>query len=28
MIGYNKWKTERRHKCTNMGKVKWLKLWK
>jgi hypothetical protein len=21
------WKTEKRHECANMGKVKWLKLW-
>ena len=22
MIDYNEWKTEKRHECTNMGKVK------
>ena len=27
MIDCNEWRTEKRHECTNMGKVKWLELW-
>jgi len=27
VIDCNKWKREKRHECTNMGKVKWLELW-
>ena len=27
MIDCNEWKTEKLHECTNMGKVKRLKLW-
>ena len=27
MIDCNECKTEKRHECANMGKVKWLKLW-
>jgi len=27
VIDHNEWKTEKHHECTNMGKVKWLKLW-
>jgi len=27
VIDCNEWKTEKRHECANMGKVKWLKLW-
>jgi len=24
---FNEWKREKRHECTNMGKLKWLELW-
>ena len=27
MIDCNEWRTEKRHECTNMGKVKRLELW-
>jgi hypothetical protein len=27
VIVYNEWKTEKRHECTNMGKLKLLELW-
>jgi len=27
VIDCNEWKTEKRHECTNMGKVKRLELW-
>jgi len=28
VIDCNEWKTEKRHKCANMGKVKRLELWR
>jgi len=27
VIDCNEWRTEKRHECANMGKVKWLQLW-